>query len=215
MKILLIRHGRVAMEWKKSYTPEAYDEACRQYDESDIVPVEHPQDTGDYDRIYVSGLRRSIRTAEQMFPSAPESMITGTPLLNEVPLRAFSDDDKIRPKWVYDVIGRLQWFAGKRQEETRSETIKRADELIGILEKNNENAILVTHGFFMNVLVRRRKRRKRYEVSRASLLVVSPLEKIRITDRQPHCGGCSHNCLLKNAGCLIGQEKARRAGLMT
>ena len=33
-------------------------------------------------------------------------------------------------------------------------------------------------------------------------------------DREPHCGGCHHNCLLKNAGCMIGQDKARKAGLM-
>ena len=25
--------------------------------------------------------------------------------------------------------------------------------------------------------------------------------------------GCSHNCLLEKAGCLIGQDKARRAGI--
>ncbi len=213
MKILLIRHGRVSMEWKKSCTPAEYDEACRLYDESDIIPLDTPQDMGDYEKIYVSSQKRAIQTAQQMFPAAPKDMVIMTPLLDEVPLRSFSDAERDRPKWVYDMAGRLQWLTGRRQEETRQETVKRADELIGLLEKNNENAILVTHGFFMSVLIRRLKRRKRYEIYRGSTLTISPLEKIRVVDREPHCGGCHHNCLLKNAGCLIGQDKARKAGI--
>ena len=83
-----------------------------------------------------------------------------------------------------------------------------------LIEKKNENVILITHGFFMNVLVRQLRKRKRYEVFRGSTFVIQPLEKIRVMDREPHCGGCHHNCLLKNAGCMIGQDKARKAGLM-
>ena len=160
MKILLIRHGKVAMEWKKTYTSEEYDKARSLYDEADIDPIDHPQETGDYKRIYVSSLKRAVQTAEQMFPSVPESMFIRTHLLDEVPLSSFSDTKKPHRRWVYDVMGRIQWVTGRRQAETRAETGKRADELIGLLEKKNENAILVTHGFFMNVLIRRFKRRK-------------------------------------------------------
>ena len=213
MKILLIRHGKVAMEWKKAYTPGEYDDAIRLYDEADIVPVEHPQGMGDYEKIYVSTMKRSIQTAGQLFPSVPESSVVRTHLLDEVPLRSFSDRDRSRPRWIYDVAGRLQWLTGKRQAEKRSDTIARADALIALLGKNNENAILISHGFFMNVLIGRLKRRGRYEVSRGSTFVISPLERVRVIDRQPHCGGCHHNCLLKNAGCVIGQDKARKAGI--
>ena len=213
MKILLIRHGKVAMEWKKKYTPGEYDDALRQYDAADIVPVEQPQEPGDYKKVYVSSQRRAAQTARQLFPSVPESDVIETNLLNEVPLRSFSDSERSRPKWVYDAAGRLQWLMGKRQEETRSDTIRRADELIDLLEKNDEDVILISHGFFMNVLIGRLKRRRRYEVSRGSTFVISPLERVRVTDRQPHCGGCHHNCLLKNAGCVIGQDKARKAGI--
>ena len=213
MKILLIRHAKVAYEWKRSYTAEEYDTACRQYDEADIIPVENPQETGDYERIYVSSMKRAIRTAEQMFPSAPESMFVRTHLLDEVPMRSFSDTGKRHSRILFDVIGRYQWAKGKRQKETRTETGKRADELIDLLEKNNENAILITHGFFMNILIKRLKRRKRYEIYRSSTFLAAPLEKIKVIDRQPHCGGCHHNCLLEQAGCLIGQDKARKAGI--
>ena len=214
MKILLIRHAKVAFDWKRSYTSEEYDTACRRYDEADIIPVDSPQETGDYERIYVSSLKRAALTAEQLFPSAPQSMFVRTHLLDEVPLRSFSDSPKSHPKILFDVVGRLQWAGESRwQEETRSETGKRADELIDLLEKNNENAILITHGFFMSVLTDRLKRRKRYEIYRSGTFLAAPLEKIKVIDRQPHCGGCHHNCLLEQAGCLIGQDKARKAGI--
>lgn len=210
MKLLLIRHGKVDMEWKKSYTSAEYDKACRDYDDADIVPVGKPQETGDYERIYVSTKKRAVQTAEQLFSAASEAMITQTHLLDEVPLKAFADTERTLPKQVYDIFGRLQWMAGKRQEEPRTETVKRADELIELLERKNENAILVTHGFFMNVLIRQLKHRKRYEIYRGSIFVISPLEKVKVIDRQPHCGGCHHNCALAHAGCVIGQEKARK-----
>ncbi len=217
MKILMIRHGKVDFQWERKYTPEEYDRACRSYDEADILPVDHVQETGDYERIYVSSKKRSILTAQQMFPSASRSMIIQTPLLDEVPIRAYTAQEKQRSKWMYDVHGRLQWRLGngKRQDETYDHTRKRADELIALLEEKNENAILITHGFFMNVLISRLKKRKRYEVYRASTFMAAPLEKIKVTDKQPHCGGCHHNCLLANAGCVIGQDKARKAGIIS
>ena len=194
MKILLIRHQKVDMDWEHRCSSEEYDRACERYDGADILPVAYPQETGDYTRIYVSTLKRTMQTAEQMFPAFPPSMITRTGLLDEVPLQAFRQTEK-------------------NQKETRTETKKRADQLIDLLEKENENAILITHGFFMSVLISRFRRRKRYEVYRSSTFVIAPLEKVKVTDRQPHCGGCRHNCLLEKAGCLIGQDKARKLGI--
>ncbi len=214
MKILLIRHGEVSMKWDDRYTPQEYDKACSAYDEADILPIMNPQETGDYERIYVSSLKRSVQTARQMFPSAPDSMVTQTSLLDEVPLRAFSNDQKSRPKWVYDVRGRLQWRFGHGQKETYADTCARADELLELIEKENENAILISHGMFMEVLLRRLKKRRRYEFYRASTFTIAPLEKIKVIDKQPHCGGCHHNCLLAQAGCMIGQDKARKAGIL-
>ena len=214
MKILLIRHGEVAMTWKQRCTPEEYNKAVKAYEEADIVPIDRPQDTGDYERIYVSTEKRAIQTQKQLFPTAGDDMVTQTPLLDEVPLSAYTDSPKSRPRWVYDLGGRMQWRWGSGQGESYADTRERADALIDLIEKKNENVILITHGFFMNVLIRQLKRRKRYEIFRGSTFVIQPLEKIRVMDREPHCGGCHHNCLLKNAGCMIGQDKARKAGLM-
>ena len=186
MKLLLIRHGKVDMKREKYYSPEEYNMAQARYDEADILPVKAGQGTGDYERIYVSSLRRTQLTAEQLFPSAPPSMLVRTALLDEVPLSAFCSTPKRRPWWMYDVFGRLQWRFGKGQKESYAETRERADRLIAELEKKNENAILITHGFFMNVLIRRLKRRGRYEIYRSGMLVIHPLEKIKVIDRQPH-----------------------------
>ena len=112
MKILLIRHGEVAMKWEKRYTAEEYNEACERYDMADIEPAVRPEDMGDYRRIYVSTLKRSVQTREYLFPYASEQMVTQTPLLDEVPLRAYDDSPKIRPRWMYDLAGRLQWRIG-------------------------------------------------------------------------------------------------------
>lgn len=208
MKILLIRHGKSVMKWETRYTSEEYNKACEEYDNAGIFPIDAAQDTGDYERICVSTKKRAVQTAKQLFPSAPEDMIRQTPLLDEVPLRAFDSSPKKRHRWVYELMGRLQWRFGSGQDESYGETKVRADRLIEEIEKENRNVILVSHGFFLEVLLRRLKKRGRYEVYRSSLIGIAPLEKIRVIDKQPHCGGCRHNCPLKNQGCVIGQDKA-------
>ena len=45
MKILLIRHQKTVMVWKPRYSSEEYDRACTLYDDADILPIEHPQET--------------------------------------------------------------------------------------------------------------------------------------------------------------------------
>ena len=127
MKILLIRHGEVAMTWKQHCTPEEYNKAVEAYEEADIVPIDKPLDTGDYEHIYVSTEKRAIQTQQQLFPTAGDDMVTQTPLLNEVPLEAFTDSPKSRPRWVYDLGGRMQWRWGSGQGESYADTRERAD----------------------------------------------------------------------------------------
>ena len=42
----------------------------------------------------------------------------------------FGTDDDISTYYIFDAFGRLQWAVGKRQPETRAETLKRADQLL-------------------------------------------------------------------------------------
>ena len=105
--------------------------------------------------IYVSDLKRSQETAVQLFGhvSLQEMMQLG-----EVPLRSAFDTTIKLPLWVWNVSGRVQWFLNrKRQVESRKETIKRADDVIRILERDGRDCILITHGFFMKTLIKRMK----------------------------------------------------------
>ena len=52
-------------------------------------------------------------------------------------------------------MGRLQWyFNGSRQKERRVDTVERCKKIIRELESKNEDCIVVTHGFFMRLLIK-------------------------------------------------------------
>ncbi len=156
MKIILIRHGKVNMCWLKRYTSKEYDKACRAYDLAPIVPIDNQLIQANAEDIYVSTLSRSRQTAEQLFG---EQIFIETKLLNEVPLRSFRDCKISLPLWLWNVGGRLQWlWSSRRQKEGRAATVRRARRLVRGLLKRNRDCILVSHGFYMRVLVKELKR---------------------------------------------------------
>ena len=55
-----------------------------------------------------------------------------------------------------------------------------------------------------------RLRIRNYVIQRGGLLKFQPLEKIVVSRRNEHCGGCQHNCFLSNPGCGVGRDKAMR-----
>ena len=68
---------------------------------------------------------------------------------------------------------------------------------------------MVSHPGFIALLLDRLRVRG-YCVARTGLGRVQPLERLLLTRRDMHCGGCAHNCLLSNPGCGIGRDKAAR-----
>ena len=156
MKVVIIRHGKVNMRWRKWYTSKQYDRDCANYDFADIVSIGgSPKNVASAD-IYISTLKRSRQTAEQLFG---EGSFLETDLLNEVPLNSFCDCSVLLPLWIWNVMGRLQWlWQSKRQKEKRTDTQKRADQLIRKLLEKGRDCILVSHGFFMRTLVRELKK---------------------------------------------------------
>ena len=155
LQIQVIRHGKVNMEWPHRCTSIQFDAACQAYDAADLIPIQKRLTNDDNVPIYVSDLKRSQETAVQLFGhvSLQEMMQLG-----EVPLRSAFDTTIKLPLWVWNVSGRVQWFLNrKRQVESRKETIKRADDVIRILERDGRDCILITHGFFMKTLIKRMK----------------------------------------------------------
>ena len=151
MKITIIRHGKVDMKWKQWCTSEQFDKDCSNYDSSPICLIDEKIENNIGDDIYISTLKRSRETAEQLFG---EKEFIETDLLNEVPLKSCLDCKISLPLWFWNIFGRVQWILGNnRQLEVKTETKKRADQLIERLLQENKNCILISHGFYMRTLV--------------------------------------------------------------
>lgn len=155
MRVSIIRHAKVDMQWPKSCTSDEFVQACRNYDRAGIVTL---QETSDLlsSNIYTSELIRTQQTAQQLFPSQTYQVDSR---LNEVPLTAaFSFKIKL-PLVFWNTMGRLQWlFNSSKQEGIRASKLRAAkfcDDLI----YRNEDAILITHGFFMLTLLKELKKK--------------------------------------------------------
>ncbi len=151
MKIVIIRHGKVAMKWPKKCSSYDFDKACVEYDKSDLEKTNIIPLAEQVDRIYVSKLLRSKNTAKSLFPNKE---FYEMPEIGEVPLKSFMDTKKRLPLWIWNVLGRVQWYIGSaRQLENRNDTIERANKVIDLCESEKGDCVLVTHGFFMKTFI--------------------------------------------------------------
>ena len=157
MRIIIVRHEKVNMTWKKRYNSATYDLACAKYDGAPIIlsGQKYPE-TDNAKTVYISELPRTYETACRLFK---KDNFLKTALLNEVPLRSFKDTPKSYPLWLWNFAGRLQWFLkSNRQKETRKDTVLRAKNMIKMLEEKREDCYLITHGFYMHVFIKELKR---------------------------------------------------------
>ena len=156
MRVVVIRHGKVLHEWKKWCTSAEFDEECELYDQAPIDVMYVDVGTNGAQCVYISTLDRILQTAKKIFGDI-DFKITAT--LNEVPLCSGFDTIIRLPLWFWNVLGRMQWLTGnKRQPENRKKTANRADQFVNIMIKNNEDCAIVTHGFFMHILIRKMKK---------------------------------------------------------
>lgn len=155
MRIVLIRHGRVLVEWKKSYTPAGYDAENELYDRSPIAPLE-PIDIP-IEKVYVSTLPRTEATAAFL---VGEKRLEKTSLINEVPIRSPFDSARSWPVHFLNFLATLQWHGGsRRQRETRARTDLRIDAFLDKIEAEGEDCIVVGHGIYFYEMMKIMKRR--------------------------------------------------------
>jgi broad specificity phosphatase PhoE len=156
MQVFIIRHGKVDFKWSGWSTSKQFNRECQMYDEAPILPSLSGESVIYYQDIYISSLTRSMETAMQLF--GEKDFIT-TKLIDEVPLCA-SIDSKIRlPLIFWNVSGRLQWFFNIRsQKEGKRESIYRAEKFLRKISEKERDCIIVTHGFFMHILLSQMKK---------------------------------------------------------
>ena len=151
MKVIVMRHSKVKYIWSKWYTSDEFDKACKEYDRSIVEHTEQNFPPFNHQNIYISTLSRSRDTAISIFG---QTHLRQTELIDEVTLRS-AFDSKIRfPLWFWNFTGRLQWFLNiTRQIEGRFNTRERAKSFVNMLCKDRDDAIVITHGFFMYTLL--------------------------------------------------------------
>lgn len=156
MKVLIIRHGKVDHQWPMRCTSFEFDKACEVYDKAPVADHAYKDPGNGYRRIYISRLGRSKETAKKIFGSRE---FTASGLLGEVPLRSSFDTELSLPLWFWNITGRLQWFAGSsRQTEGRTKTRKRARAFVKKIIEEDEDAAVVTHGFYLHTLLSEMKK---------------------------------------------------------
>lgn len=155
MRVILLRHGKVLVEWKKRYSSAGYDAENARYDGAPIEPL-RSMDFG-ISRVYVSRLSRSADTAAYIHGA---SVVEVCPLLDEVPIRSFRESERELPTWLWNLGATLQWLAGSpRQKEGAAGTRARAEAFLDLLESRAEDAVVVGHGIFFYILMKRMKSR--------------------------------------------------------
>lgn len=106
--------------------------------------------------IYTSELIRTKQTAQQLFPLQSYQI---DKRLNEVPLKA-AFSSKIKQSLIFwNILGRLQWLFNSSKQEGIKTSKERAEKFCDDLIYKGENAILITHGFFMITLLKELKKR--------------------------------------------------------
>lgn len=207
MKVWILVCGAAETPLPKRCTGTAFEQAQAAEAESAIMPYTGRTMKAAGRAVYVAPGRRARETAEQVIPGAE---LTVEPLLAPIPYRAWQDAAGEKPLRLWQWMARRQARAGNpRQPESREASIARAEELIGKLEKEERDCLLVLDGDFLTLLLDR-LRLHGCSSQRSGLGRWQPYELILASKREMHCGGCSHNCLLSNPGCGIGRDKAKR-----
>ena len=210
MSMFILCAGQPASPLNGRYDAAGFDAAVKAMLNAEALPPSERKISPGRRIVYVGEDRLARSTAEQILESCP---MRSEPLLNEIPVRSFTDEARELPveKWLRKAAAQRK-AADARQPESREAVIRRADTLIHRLEEAGGDSLLVTCSLFLTEFLDR-LRIHNYVIQRSGLLRIQPLEKIIVSRKDEHCGGCQHNCFLSNPGCGVGRDKAmRRSG---
>lgn len=104
----------------------------------------------------------------------------------------------------------LGWRIGIAHTEESVKNVKnRASAFAKLVLAGMDDCIVIGSASFLPFLIRAFERNGCC-VKRSRSGALCPGERIRVTEKKDHCGGCQHNCLLSNPGCGVGRDKASR-----
>jgi broad specificity phosphatase PhoE len=170
MRIILIRHGRPAIETSPRTSHRGFRSYIDAYESAGLDPESAPpgelQDlVKELDSVFTSGRPRAHDSARAL---APQAELVADPLFVEAPL-ASPRIPLLRmkvPKWA--VMARILWHAGYHPEiENYRRAKHRAAQAADILMSRAREegvAVLVAHGYF-NAMIGRELRRRGFEQS--------------------------------------------------
>jgi broad specificity phosphatase PhoE len=170
VRIILIRHGRPAIETSPRTSHRGFRSYIDAYElaglDPESAPPEELQDlVKELDSVFTSGRPRAHDSARAL---APQAELVADPLFVEAPL-ASPRIPLLRmrvPKWA--VVARILWHAGYHPEienyrRAKHRAAKAADILMGRAREEGV-AVLVAHGYF-NAMIGRELRRRGFEQS--------------------------------------------------
>jgi broad specificity phosphatase PhoE len=149
--IYFLRHFKVKDNSKSWLNSEEFNQWVKSYDsfELEYNSVVLPKNI---DKIYVSSQNRAIKSADFLNLNYKIN-----DLLVEVPIKSFIYTRFKLPKWLWLFVGRLAWFFNLKQLETKEETNERIENFIQNLDMNS-NILIISHGFFMILLLKKLKK---------------------------------------------------------
>lgn len=208
MKLWIICSGKSSAAASGKLNSAEFDAFCKAELEAPLSPgMDEKSSAINGRKIYAGPAQADLETAMLIFP---DGEIEREGLLAPVVCRSYKDTEQKLPMRLWRMMARFQRrTASARQPESSRAVAARANILARRLREQEADCILVCHTSFVTPLLDA-LRRQGCCFSRSGIFRYAPFERILVTARDLHCGGCSHNCLLTNPGCGVGRDKAAR-----
>jgi hypothetical protein len=206
LKIWIVCTGEGEGLWPKHCSAAEFEQAASRRDTVEPEECREKKISGEGRLILVAPTPAARKTAELCVNGGE---LREEPLLAPVEERAFREVGS-GPLWLWRQMARIQRAVGSpRQPESRRQIDGRAEELFCRLEQDEKDCVLVADCLLTERLLDR-ARIHGCAIARTGVFRYRPWERVLVTRRNMHCGGCGHNCLLTNPGCGIGRDKAAR-----
>ncbi len=205
MKLWIICTGEKEGLWPARCGAAEFDALVHRAQEEDPGPREEKKLPWEGLPVLVAPSPAAARTAELCVEGG---LVQAEPLLSPVLPRARGGG--VKPVWLWRELARAaRLFGGKGQEESRRAVAARAETLMQRLTEAEKDCVLIADPVLTEELLDRARVRG-YTRARTGVFRYRPWERVLLTRRDLHCGGCRHNCLLSDPGCGVGRDKAAR-----